>query len=101
MIDLLMFTIYVGIAILIFLGLRVLYKRVMSIIPKYKIMKIDSPPRSSEPPKVSPPKISKKSAVETIREREVIRERVLILCPFCSAKVEQGASFCPHCGGKL
>lgn len=26
---------------------------------------------------------------------------VLVVCPYCSAKVEQGVTECPSCGGKL
>ena len=26
---------------------------------------------------------------------------VLVVCPYCSAKVEQGVSECPNCSGKL
>ena len=30
-----------------------------------------------------------------------ITERVLVICPYCSAKIELGKPFCPHCGGKI
>ena len=37
-----------------------------------------------------------------LKEREVIiRERVLVICPFCSTKVDLGTSSCSNCGGKL
>ena len=42
----------------------------------------------------------KDSSLEPLRER-IITERVLVICPFCSTKVEQGVAFCPNCGGKM
>ena len=39
-------------------------------------------------------------SVEPLKER-IITERVLVICPFCSTKVEQGVAFCPNCGGKM
>lgn len=44
--------------------------------------------------------IEKVSSLEPPRER-IITERVLVICPFCSTKVEQGVAFCPNCGGKM
>ena len=44
--------------------------------------------------------IEKVSSLESPRER-IITERVLVICPFCSTKVEQGVAFCPNCGGKM
>jgi len=38
---------------------------------------------------------------ESISTEHVIRERVLVVCPYCGAKAEQGTTFCPGCGGKL
>jgi len=35
-----------------------------------------------------------------IRER-IVTERFLVICPFCSTKVEQGVALCPNCGGKM
>ncbi len=35
----------------------------------------------------------------TTREREVVK--VLVICPFCGAKTEQGLSKCQNCGGDL
>ena len=42
----------------------------------------------------------KDSSLEPLRER-IITERILVICPFCSTKVEQGVAFCPNCGGKM
>jgi len=42
----------------------------------------------------------KDSSPEPLKER-IITERVLVICPFCSTKVEQGVAFCPNCGGKM
>ena len=36
--------------------------------------------------------------IETHTTHEKI---VLVVCPYCSAKVEQGVSECPNCSGKL
>lgn len=36
-----------------------------------------------------------------VREREIIKERVLIVCPYCGAKVDQGVTYCTNCGGKM
>jgi hypothetical protein len=50
------------------------------------------------PTKVIPPP---DQPVEKVLEREVITERVMVVCPFCSTKVEQGVAFCPNCDGKM
>ena len=44
--------------------------------------------------------IEKVSSPEPLRER-IVTQRVLVICPFCSTKVEQGVAFCPNCGGKM
>ncbi|MBY8999014.1 MAG: hypothetical protein KGD60_14905 [Candidatus Thorarchaeota archaeon] len=44
--------------------------------------------------------LEKESSTGVIQER-IITERVLVVCPFCSTKVEQGTSFCTNCGGKM
>lgn len=38
---------------------------------------------------------------ESVSREQVIRERVLVVCPYCGAKTEQGTTFCPSCGGKI
>jgi hypothetical protein len=38
---------------------------------------------------------------EPVRERELITERVMVICPFCGAKNIQGISKCQNCGGDL
>lgn len=38
---------------------------------------------------------------ESVSTEHIIRDRVLVVCPYCGAKVEQGTTFCPSCGGKL
>ena len=35
------------------------------------------------------------------KETVIIREKVMIRCPYCGGLVEQGATSCPHCGAKL
>jgi len=36
------------------------------------------------------------------KDRTIIEKtQVLIVCPYCSTKVEHGMSFCPNCGGEL
>ena len=44
--------------------------------------------------------LEKGPSTGVIQER-IITERVLVVCPFCSTKVEQGTSFCTNCGGKM
>jgi hypothetical protein len=44
---------------------------------------------------VAPP-----SAAPVIREREVIREVVMIPCKYCGALMPQTETGCPHCGAK-
>ena len=43
--------------------------------------------RAAEPPRVI--------------EKERVIERVLVICPFCGNKNEQGAAKCAHCGAQL
>jgi len=61
----------------------------------------EGPPPAGTIPSIPPTPPSEKQEPEIIREREIIKERVLLMCPFCSAKVEQGVVFCPNCGGKM
>jgi hypothetical protein len=42
----------------------------------------------------------KQPPIGVVQER-IVTERVLVVCPFCSTKVEQGTSFCTNCGGKM
>ena len=44
--------------------------------------------------------LEKSLSTGVVQER-IITERVLVVCPFCSTKVEQGTSFCTNCGGKM
>ena len=43
----------------------------------------------------------KEHSVTTISEREVVTERVLVVCPFCGTKNEQGITKCQNCKGDL
>ena len=36
-----------------------------------------------------------------VKEREVVSERFLVICPFCGSKNEQGTIQCSSCGAKL
>ena len=36
-----------------------------------------------------------------IETHTTLEKVVLVVCPYCSAKVEQGVTECPSCGGKL
>ena len=38
---------------------------------------------------------------ERIKEREVVSERFLVICPFCGTKNEQGMNKCQNCGADL
>lgn len=40
------------------------------------------------------------SSLEPLRER-IVTERVLVICPYCSTKNEQGIIKCQSCGAKL
>jgi len=37
----------------------------------------------------------------TVREREIVRDRVLVICPYCGAKNEQGILSCHNCDAEL
>lgn len=37
----------------------------------------------------------------TVKEREVVSERFMVICPFCGSKNEQGTSKCQVCGARL
>ncbi|MBE0526629.1 MAG: hypothetical protein IH631_06775 [Candidatus Thorarchaeota archaeon] len=37
----------------------------------------------------------------TIREREIVRDRVLVICPYCGSKNEQGITTCANCDAEL
>lgn len=38
---------------------------------------------------------------QTIKEREIVRDRVLVICPYCGAKNEQGVLNCYNCDAEL
>ena len=38
---------------------------------------------------------------DTVREREIVRDRVLVICPYCGAKNEQGVLSCHNCDAEL
>jgi len=44
--------------------------------------------------------IEKDSSLEPLKER-IVTERVLVVCPFCGAKSEQGITMCQSCGADL
>jgi hypothetical protein len=46
---------------------------------------------------VAPPS----SRTETVREREIVRDRVLVICPYCGSKNEQGITTCANCDAEL
>jgi hypothetical protein len=99
MINVFLFIIYSAVACFAIMGLHEVWKR----LRQYSLVKSGSPrptpPKKSPAPPPEP--VEREARAEPLRERELIRERVLIMCPFCSAKVEQGISSCPHCGGRL
>ena len=45
--------------------------------------------------------IERVSTPERIMEREKIVERVLVVCPYCGHKNQQGMSKCGECGADL
>ncbi|MGY5870879.1 MAG: hypothetical protein RTV72_01400 [Candidatus Thorarchaeota archaeon] len=48
---------------------------------------------------VAPP--SGPATTGTIREREIVRDRVLVICPYCGSKNEQGITTCANCDADL
>ncbi|MHA1634164.1 MAG: hypothetical protein ACTSW8_07945 [Candidatus Thorarchaeota archaeon] len=48
---------------------------------------------------VAPP--STPRPTETVREREIVRDRVLVICPYCGSKNEQGVLNCQNCDAEL
>jgi len=44
--------------------------------------------------------IEKVSSLDPLRER-IITERVLVVCPYCGAKNEQGITKCQSCGADI
>jgi len=44
--------------------------------------------------------VAPQSAAPVIREREVIREVVMVPCKYCSGLMPQTETSCPHCGAK-
>jgi hypothetical protein len=59
-------------------------------------------------PEVAPPSVdyyrappSTPRPTETVREREIVRDRVLVICPYCGSKNEQGITTCKNCDAEL
>lgn len=48
---------------------------------------------------VAPP--SSPARTDTVREREIVRDRVLVICPYCGSKNEQGVLNCQNCDAEL
>jgi hypothetical protein len=48
---------------------------------------------------VAPP--SSPSSTSSVREREIVRDRVLVICPYCGSKNEQGVLNCQNCDAEL
>lgn len=44
---------------------------------------------------------AKSTQTTPVREREIVSERFLVICPFCGGKNEQGTISCQSCGAKL
>jgi len=42
----------------------------------------------------------KPSSTEIVREREIIKEVVMIPCRYCSGLMPQTSTFCPNCGAR-
>jgi hypothetical protein len=51
-----------------------------------------TPPIASIPPPTSSPVV--------IREREVIKEVVMVPCRYCGGLMPQATTFCPNCGAR-
>ena len=59
-------------------------------------------------PELSPPPVDHYRApppqpapTGTVREREIVRDRVLVICPYCGSKNEQGVLTCHNCDADL
>ncbi|MGY5881901.1 MAG: hypothetical protein RTV31_16765 [Candidatus Thorarchaeota archaeon] len=59
-------------------------------------------------PEVAPPSVDHYRAppstprpTTTVREREIVRDRVLVICPYCGSKNEQGITTCQNCDAEL
>ena len=54
-------------------------------------------------PEYAPPTVDHYRAPteSTVREREIVRDRVLVICPYCGAKNEQGVLTCHNCKADL
>ena len=58
-------------------------------------------------PELTPPPVdhyrapSQPATTETVREREIVRDRVLVICPYCGAKNDQGVLRCHSCNAEL
>ncbi len=44
--------------------------------------------------------VTKPSTVQVTKEREVIKEIVMIPCKYCGGLMPQTATFCPNCGAR-
>jgi len=42
----------------------------------------------------------KPSSTEIVREREIIKEVVMIPCRYCGGLMPQASTFCPNCGAR-
>jgi ribosomal protein L40E len=46
-------------------------------------------------------RLSEESESTHFREKEVVTERFLVICPFCGAKNQQGLAKCQNCHASL
>ena len=49
----------------------------------------------------APPSAPTQRPTTTVREREIVRDRVLVICPYCGSKNEQGITTCQNCDAEL
>ena len=62
--------------------------------------KKDPGPAPSQPTTYTPPPTAP-ARPGTVREREIVRDRVLVICPYCGSKNEQGVLNCNNCDAQL
>jgi Ca2+/Na+ antiporter len=60
----------------------------------------DGEEMEEETPQEVEPSAQPRGPTTIIREREVIREIVMLPCKYCGALMPQTSVFCPHCGAR-
>ena len=59
------------------------------------------PEWTQAPPTVDHYRAPPSATTTTVREREIVSERILVICPYCGSKNEQGILSCHNCDAEL